>query len=220
MHVQRCAHLEACVGRGWVQVGVPERALHQLPHHANLLAAVLRVAGAQVLHRLIDVGHIVACARPCSQQRHNLPVGHIRPAADAAASLTLALVAHVNRQRNMSPMAALATFGRPQINRADPSFRPMHCQWTRLLLSAQLYGNHPAAQHPACTYSELQLVLWPICGQLAIDNCNPAVVGYVVFVHSSHSVSSRIYCSDQTASALWTHITCVTASLDIQKGLH
>lgn len=107
------AHLEACVGRGWVQVGVPERAFHQLPHHANLLAAVLRVGGAQVLHRLIDVRHIVARARPRSQQRHYLPVGHVRPAAAAAASLTLALAAHVSRKRDMSRMAASATLASP-----------------------------------------------------------------------------------------------------------
>lgn len=86
------AYLQARFGRRWVQIGVPNRALHQLPHYSDLLAFVLRVAGPQVLDCLIDVGHIIASPPPGGQQQDDLLVRDVRPAT--AASLTLAFIAH------------------------------------------------------------------------------------------------------------------------------
>ena len=86
--------LEARFGCRRVQIRVADRALDQQTQVADLLALVLRVA-AQVLYRLIDVGQVTAPAPPGSQQRDQLPVGDVRPAAAAAPSLTAAFVTHV-----------------------------------------------------------------------------------------------------------------------------
>lgn len=79
-----------CLG---VEAWIPYRALHQLPYHADLLAAVLTVGAPQVLDCLIDIRNVVARPRPRLQQRHDVPVRHAGTAA--ASALALAAAAHV-----------------------------------------------------------------------------------------------------------------------------